>query len=226
VLQSGARQELDDAIAELSTHLSDQTGNSISAQVATQRHQTLRTVLLRDHMAPIARIARAKLPRTPEMAPLRVPSGRPTLARLVGAARGMAEAAAPFAAVFTAAGLPADFLAQLDATTTALVEAANDRLQHRGKVKGATEGFGTTLTTARRTVSVLDAFVRTALKDDPSLLANWRRVKRVPSARVRSVPVTPLPVPGASGTAPVVPVAPVATVAHVPASTATQVAAG
>jgi hypothetical protein len=215
VLKSGARQDLDDAIVELSTHLSDHAGNSLSAQGATQRHQLLRTALLHDHMAPIARIARAKLPQTPELAPLRMPSGRPTLARLVGAARGMADAAAPFGTVFTAAGLPADFIAQLEAATTAMLESANDRLQHRGKVKGATDGFDTTLTTARHTVSVLDAFVRTTLKDDPTLLGHWRRVKRVTSAR-RSTPVTPLPVPGAPGSA---------ATALVPASTASSVVA-
>jgi hypothetical protein len=105
VLKSGARQDLDDAIVALSAHQSVHEGHSLAAQGATQRHQLLRTALLQDHMAPIARIARAKLPHTRELAPLRVPRGRPTLARLVGAARGMAEAAAPHAAVFTAAGL-------------------------------------------------------------------------------------------------------------------------
>ena len=91
--KTGARKRLDDAIIELSTHASDQTGSALRSQGATRKQKSLRTALLRDHMAPIARIARVDLPQAPEIEPLRMPRGRPTATRLAAAANGMAKAA-------------------------------------------------------------------------------------------------------------------------------------
>ena len=48
VVNTGARQKLDDAIAQLSTHASDQTGHYLAAQGATQKKAALRAALLRD----------------------------------------------------------------------------------------------------------------------------------------------------------------------------------
>src|SRR5438045_4462067 len=78
VVKSGARQKLTDAVADLSGHVSTQTGSQLAAQGATQKHRSLRRALIRDHMAPIARIASADLPPTPEVEPLKMPKGRPT----------------------------------------------------------------------------------------------------------------------------------------------------
>ena len=196
VVTSGAKKDLDDGILSLSASRSNQMGNALSAQSATQKHKSLRTVLMRDHMAPIARIALAKLPQTPEIAPLRLPHGRPNLAALTSAAFGMAEAAAPFANVFTSSGLPADFLSQLRTVATATLDAVNERVQSGGKAKGATDGMKEQIIAARHSLRVVDAFVRTALKDEPTLLSNWNKVKRVTNRRVRSTPVIPAPVPG------------------------------
>jgi hypothetical protein len=191
VINTGARQQLDDAIAELSVHASDQTGNDLASQGATRKHRSLRVALLRDHMAPISRIARADLPVTPETEPLKMPKGRPTAERLAALAYGMAKAATPFTAVFTSAGLPADFAAKLNAATDAMLLAVSERAQSRGKRGGATKGLKTKLARGRRIVHVLDAFVRSALKDDPALLANWYIVKRVQRPPIRIAPPVP-----------------------------------
>src|SRR5258708_17087376 len=95
VIGTGARQRLDAAILELSVHASDQTGNTLASQGATQRQRALRHVLLRDHMTPIARVAKADLPQTPDIEPLRMPKGKPTVERLAAAAYGIAKAALP-----------------------------------------------------------------------------------------------------------------------------------
>jgi hypothetical protein len=130
-------------------------------------------------MAPISRIARSDLPQTPEIEPLKMPRGRPTIEKLSAAAFGMAKAATPFASVFIAAGLPADFVARLDAAADALVVSLSDRAQSQGKRSGATKGLKSQLVSGRKIVHILDAFVKSALKDDPALLANWNAVKRV-----------------------------------------------
>ena len=179
VVKTGARQKLDDAIVELTTHAEDQQGSHLAAQGNTQQKRSLELILRRDHMAPIARIARAELPPTPAMEPLKMPKGRPTVARLAALADGMANAATPFADTFIAAGLPADFIAQLRAATTAMVTTVAERNQNRGKRGGATTGLKQKLGRARRIVHVLDAFIQTALKDDQVLLSSWNIVKRV-----------------------------------------------
>src|SRR4051812_29096275 len=72
VVKTGARKQLDDAIEELTSHASTQSGSFLEAKGSTQRQRALRKALLRDHMAPIARIAVAHLPNTPEVKPLRM----------------------------------------------------------------------------------------------------------------------------------------------------------
>src|SRR4051812_46612506 len=79
VVKTGARKQLDAAVASLSGHVVNQTGSHLAAKGATQKHKALRTVLLRDHMAPIARIAAADLPPLPAISPLRMPRGRPSI---------------------------------------------------------------------------------------------------------------------------------------------------
>jgi hypothetical protein len=196
VVKTGARQKLDDAIVELTTHAEEQQGSHLAAQGNTQEKRSLQLVLRRDHMAPIARIARADLPPTPAVEPLKMPKGRPTVARLAALADGMANAATPFADTFISAGLPTDFIAQLRAATTAMVGAVAERNQNRGKRGGATTGLKQKLGRARRIVHVLDAFIQTALKDDQVLLSSWNIVKRVRRNTNRpATPATPPVVP-------------------------------
>jgi hypothetical protein len=124
---TGARQELDRAIADAAAHATDQTGHALVAEGTTQKQRALRHALLRDHMSPVARIARARLPHTPELAPLRMPRSNPSVQRLASAARGMAQAAEAHADVFLAAGLPAEFIAQLNDAVGALVRSVGAR---------------------------------------------------------------------------------------------------
>lgn len=202
VVKTGARQRLDETIAALARHVSDQSGSHLASQGATQLQRTLRRVLLRDHMAPIARIAQADLPPTPEVEPLRMPPGKPTAERLAALAHGMATAAEPFAATFVSAGLPEDFIARLKAAADAMTQSLSERSQSRGRQSGATIGLKATLTAGRKIVRVLDAFVRTALQSDPALLGNWNAVRRVQKVVVRpNAPtdaVSPAPAPSAT----------------------------
>jgi hypothetical protein len=199
VLQTGAWQRLGEIIASVTDHASHQVGSTLAARGATQAQRALRTVLLRQHMAPIVRIAKVDLPKTPELKPLRMPRGRPTIERLAAAASGMAEAAAPHAAVFLRAGLPEDFLAQLTQAADALVGSLNERLQRRGETTAATEGLKVKLSEGRKIVHVLDAFVTTALRDDPARLASWGLVMRVQKTRGRSQVEGPVPTPAPTG---------------------------
>jgi hypothetical protein len=60
-----------------------------------------------------------------------------------------------------------------------MVQSVGDRKASRVARGGATQGLKTLLSSGRRTVHALDAMVKSALKDDPALLAGWRIAKRV-----------------------------------------------
>ena len=192
---SGARVKLTANIARLTNHASDQTGSFIESKSSTLGKGSLRRALLRDHMAPIASIARAELPLTPEVAPLRMPRGRPTSAKLAAAAEGMAKAAAPYASVFIDNGMPADFIARINAAAEALNNSLADHTDIRAKRRTATAGVKATITSGRKLVNILDKYVKSALKDNPVLLEGWNNVKRVDRSgqRVTSAPTGTTP---------------------------------
>lgn len=182
---SGARLRLDETIALLSTHIADQSGEHLTAMGLTRQQFARRKTLLRDHMAPVARIARAELPVTPELAPLRMPRGSPGVQRLDALARGMAQAAEPFADVFIAFGRAPDFVARLNAAAERMLDAGSERRLARASGAGATVGLKQFLTRGRKIVHVLDALVTTQLQGDEPLLAHWNSIKRVKRVAVR-----------------------------------------
>lgn len=179
VAQSGAGQKLIRTIVDLESHVAGQTGNQLASQIATRTQRALREALLRDHMRPIACIAKAELTETPELESLRMPAGKPTVERLAALAHGMGQAALPFAPLFAAHGLPGDFVVRLERAADAMVAALVDRRAHRGRRVGDTKGLKEKLSRGRKLVHVLDAMIQSALRDEPALLAHWNSVKRV-----------------------------------------------
>ena len=195
VVQSDVRQRLTAAITSLQAQVSAQSEGSFGSKGATQKYQALRRALVRDHMMPIARIAAADLPDTPELHPLRMPASGVSVQRLAAAAYGMADTAQKYADIFTRASLPADFAAQLTAAADAMIASIGDRTKSRIVQRGATEGLKNSLAAGRRIVGVLDALVRSRLQDQPSLVASWETAKRVTRVPGRAIAdITPAPV--------------------------------
>ena len=197
VVKTGTRKKLAQAIAALESTVADQAGTGAIARGATKRYLALRQALIRDHMAPIARISRillAELPATPEMESLRMPRSDWKMERLAAAAHGMAQAAVPYRAEFVEAGLDSDFIEQLTVAANAMVRSVSDRNTTRGRLTGATKGLATTLASGRKIVDAIDALVASELADNPALLANWKRVKRVPRVATSARDETPAPV--------------------------------
>jgi len=179
VVKRGAKTKLDTAITQLGTHAADQTGDHLLSMGLTRTKEWLCDSLIEDHMVPIARIARAELPDTPEMAPLRMPRGELSVARLVSHAEGMAQAAEPFTAKFIEWGLAPDFVARLHQAASEVLATIDNRTVARGNRRGATAGVEQQLRVARSAVNVLDAFVRSALRNDPALRQHWITASRV-----------------------------------------------
>lgn len=194
VMRAGTRRKLDALVAEVGRLVVEQERSRLVERGLTKRIQVLRRAVLRDHMTPIARIARAELLEMPVVEPLRLPKARVTSPQLAAAAKGMAEAAAPHAGVFVSAGLSHDFVRELEAAADVLLGALSDRAQRRGSRRGATDGLRNGLSAGRRLVHVLDALVQRALDDDETLLAHWNNVKRVerlPGRRHGAASTTP-----------------------------------
>jgi hypothetical protein len=179
VSRSGACQRLTNTIEHLENLVGAQSGGALSAMGLTRTQRRLRRSLIRDHMAPIATIARLELPTTPELTPLKMPRGDPSVARLTAHALGMAQAAEPFAGTFIALGRSPAFVQELQDAATALTNAITKRATTRASSAGATAGLEDSLRTGRRLVHVLDSLIQSELQDDSPLLQNWNTIKRV-----------------------------------------------
>ena len=188
VATTGMRTKLSNLIVELQHNAVGQGVSSLHAQSITQKHRQLRNVLVRKHMNPIAAVAAAELPHTPELAPLRKPGARFSAANLALAAAAMAQTAASFSDVFIAAGRPADFVARLRSATEAMTEARHDRSLVLGNRIGATSALASSLSAARKVLRAVDSFVRESLDGDPQLLRDWNAVKRVKRLAVFATP--------------------------------------
>ena len=185
VVNTGTRQRLTDVIAALETHKSDQAGHGVAVVNLVGQQYELRKQLIREHMAPIARIARADIPQAPKIAGFRMPRGVPGVEKLTADANGMAQAALPYTDLFIGAGLAPDFITQLERASAALVDTRTKRTTTSARRVGATESLKATLTAGRKVVHVLDAFIQVALKDKSGLLSDWNTVKRVQLTGIR-----------------------------------------
>jgi F0F1-type ATP synthase epsilon subunit len=105
---------------------------------------------------------------------------------LISMARGFADNVAPHVAVFTRYALPADFLDQLIAATTAF----ETSLEERHSVKTAKTGTMATIDTlverGNTILKQLDVIVKNVYRKDETVLAAWKRALR--PERQRSKP--------------------------------------
>ena len=200
-ISPGTRTALLQAIADLDEFSNMQTVGRGAAKGSAKRLRELRRTLLRDHMAPITRIAKVTLPHTPELAALKMPRGAPSDSKLASDAYEMANAAAGNTQPFLDLGLPATFVADLKAAADALAAERNVRANSRVTRVTATKGLTDRLSAGRKIVHVMDALVAKELKFEPALLAGWRQARRV--SRVTGLPAhsgSPVPTPAPAPT--------------------------
>jgi len=191
---SGARTDLDAALASLTAMAVSQEQGTVQAQGETTKQQTLRTTLVKTYMAPIAAIAKAKLATVPEFSAFKLPKPNARAQRLLTAAAAMGNAAAPYAATFIAQGLPQDFVAELAAAADAFRASIDGRKAFKTESVGATAGAAAEASTAVRVIKVLDTMVTPLLAGDPKLLAKWNDVKRI-TTKTSSGSATASPTP-------------------------------
>ena len=209
-LKPALRARLATAMTDLDNIITEQQSLTKAVTGSARGRAATRTALVRDHMAPIARVAALELSRIPAIAQFRMPKRRLSTEKLAAVAKGMARAAVPFTDVFTGAALPDDFIAQLNAAADAMLAFNKQRATHSNRRTGTTSGLGAKLREARTIVHAVDAIVRSVLTDDPILLATWESASRVQHVRTSvavTVPATPVaspaPAPSVAAPAPV-----------------------
>lgn len=176
---TSARKTLDASVARIGTTVDEQGTRSRETRGETNRRLQLEAELRNAHMGPIAEFARARLTGTPNFAALTPAAGRFRGERLVNAARAMADAAAPFAAQFTEASFPADFLDQLRLAGEEVRSSIDARATKHGQRAGATQGLNAALTEGLASLRAISPVVKRALRGNDALLAEWRSASRV-----------------------------------------------
>lgn len=193
VNSSGGRKALDDAIAALDGHAIAQAEHQIGSAGETKKQRSLRLTLRRQFLRPIAKVAAAMLEDVPELAAVRLPPVNLVGAPFVDAANAIANAAAPYAATFVAAGLRPDFLDGLRAMAQEIQSSLGGRTDHAAKRRGSTIALGSGTTSGRRALHLLDAAIHQSVTDE-QLLSEWNAVRRIPKkpgpARSAVAPVT------------------------------------
>jgi hypothetical protein len=205
---TGMRIKFKRALAELELHVQVQSGAPLTAMGLTRAKDAKREALLRDHIAPIVRVARLESASHPDLASLRMPRGEPGTQKLLALAAGMASIAADHRDVFVAAGLRPTFVEDFNAAIDDLLATLTARSERRGARSGATRGVDASLRVCTKYKAVLGAFIQTEARDDRPLLMNWRTVQRVgrSSRHQRKSTMLAAPSPTPALTAPPLPI--------------------
>ena len=175
---SGYRKILDDVVDKLGVHAADQTTTKRTAAAEAAKERVLRNALKLNHMRPIATVASAQLRQVPDFAALKMPPKNATSRTLITYAAAMKTAAGEYADAFVGAGLPADFLDELQGAADALSNSLTSRTSNGAAQRGATVGLDAEATRGRQAVKVLDSLVEPLIQGNLALLAQWTAAKR------------------------------------------------
>lgn len=213
---------MDDVVTQLvDAALAQDTGDRASQGETSRRRESLHA--LRSHyMAPVAELAKLKLPDVPELAALRLPRGNTGAIRTVNAANAMADAATPHAATLIAAGLPATFADDIRKAAAAVVEALGERDGHLNQRSNATATLIAAERNGRSMLRVLNALIMARVQNDPGLVGEWKGAKLVRRQPVSVPQHTAGSVTPSTPVAPVTPIKPAVPVALAPEAPAPQ----
>lgn len=174
------KQLMDDVVARLTGHSTDQMVGGRLSRAETQKQRSLRKALRELHLRPIAQIAKAVLRDVPGIEKaLRIPALQLTAMRLIAEASAIRDAVAPYESEFVKNGRPAGFLAELDAAIEAVQQSRMGRARSIGTRVGARAGLAQEIRRGRAAMEMLDAIVSTTYFGNQELLAKWRVAKRV-----------------------------------------------
>jgi len=175
-------------VSRASDFAASQNTQSAQSLLIAKDEKDIRRDLLAEHMASIAKVARALRGTTPGIGVLSMPKGNIQTAPLITFATAMARKAEIYESVLVEHGLPEDFIKQLDDAAAKLKASLDARGEARAARVGATKGLASELALGKRVVEVMDASLTRKLRSSPARLAEWKHVKRI---TVRGTAVRP-----------------------------------
>ena len=207
-----ARKQVDHAVAGIRDHITAQGSADRVLVGQNSRKQALARELVKTHMAPIAKFARANLRGVPDFSTLRKSGNVNKPKALIGNAFSMAKAATPYVNAMTAEGFPPDTIEQLTgaAETLDLATIERDNTKHR-RVE-STKNIAKLVRLGRDGVKKIDAVVSKHFVSDEAILAAWTSASRVygksgsvrkPTPAGTATPVGNTGAPVSSGATPV-----------------------
>ena len=176
---TAALKRLDDVVKSFAGHAFDQDVGDRGAKGESAKQLQLRIKLRREQMEPIAFIARRNLRNVPEFKSLQMPKLAVQGPAFLVSARGMADAAKIHHDTLVGHGLPATFLDDFETGISKLESSANDREKSVSRRIGATKGLDLEEKSASTVLTVLNALVQQALRDNESLLRVWQAARHV-----------------------------------------------
>src|SRR5689334_11951219 len=147
------------ALAELEMHVQIQSAAPLMAMGLTRAKDAKREALLRDHLAPIARIAKLECASHPDLQPLKMPRGEPATQKLLAHAAGMATIAERYQDVFVRAGLRPSFIGDLNDAIEDILATLAGRSERRGARSGATRGIAESIKRCTAYKAVIASFI-------------------------------------------------------------------
>ena len=193
--------DLDNAIEAFADAAAEQTDGKggIAGGVATKRETSIE---LRGFLKDVARVARS-LDRSvhPGVAEHFVLPRSQSYAALTAAANDMIDQATEIQAALVARGLPATFLADLNALLTAFENGENAKIVGLNTQVSGTSGLTNRALLGMKAAQKLDAIMRAHFRNDPVKLDVWVRARHVQNTPEGEEEGTETPPPGSeSGT--------------------------
>jgi hypothetical protein len=175
------RQELDDALGQLTANAAAQEAITKQSRVQTTEILRLRTSLRDSHLKPIVRMSRTmKLEINGSGITFVLPKPTVNNERLAAAGDAMVTALKTFGPEFVARGFASNFVEQLSNATKALRDAIDHRSAQVARRNGTTAALERDGTRMVQLVRVIDTLVRPVIQSDQELLATWDNVVALP----------------------------------------------
>jgi len=174
----GGRAAFDLVTSQMAAYAEEQDRHRIRAAGELSNELRLARALRRQHMRPIVKVARAKVPEAAQLTAVSLPPIRSNSTDLTTRARAMADAVEPHKQLLHEGGLPSDFIDRLKTAADTLDAAIRQKGTHQKGRIGATDGIVQQVRQARRQVGVMDALVRAQVAEQEPLLTEWRSIVR------------------------------------------------
>ena len=172
------RKEVDAAVAAVDELTNGQGAANRFIAGEMGREAALTRQLVKEHLIPVARFARARLADVPEFKAL-TPAVHSSKGKLLGKARVVATAVAKHRDAFAAGGFPADEAEEINRLADDIMGIQAERAKLRGGRVNATKSIGEKIAKGLAGVRHLDALIIKQFASNPGLLAEWSSVSRV-----------------------------------------------